>query len=254
MQFSLPNKNQVSKGFTLVEMLVVAPVVILVIGGIIALMVNVIGDVLITRDRSAMTYNIQDALDRIEQDTRLSNEFLTTTGTLTTPQGSNNNFTGTAAFTNTSNLILSANATDKVPTDTTRQIIYYANQPNACGSTQSFNTIFSTKIIYFIKSSSLWRREVVPSWTASTVCASPWQRNTCSPGYTAALCQTNDTEIMPNISSWDVKYYTDASSTTELTDANAGSASTIEVTINGSKNTAGRTFTASGVMRVNKLN
>lgn len=254
MRFSLPNKNQRSKGFTLVEMLVVAPLVILVIGGIIALMVNVVGDVLVTRDKSAMTYNIQNALDLIEQDTRLSHQFLTTTGTLTAPQGSDSNFTGTAAFTNTSNLILSANATDKNPADTTRQLIYYANQPNACGATQSFNTIFTTKIIYFIKSGSLWRREAVPSWTASTVCATPWQRNTCSPGYTAAQCQTTDTQIMPNVSSWNVKYYTDASSVTELSDANAGSASTIEVTINGSKNTAGRTFTASGVIRVNKLN
>lgn len=254
MRFSLPNKSSRAKGFTLVEMLVVAPVVILAIGGFIALMVNIVGDVLLTRDRSAMTYNIQDALDRIEQDTRLTSDFLTTTGTLTTPQGSNNNFTGTSAFTNTDNLILSANATDKAPTDSTRQLIYYANQPNACGATQTFNALLATKIIYFIKSGSLWRREVVPSWTASTVCATPWQRNTCSPGYTAALCDANDTEIMPDISSFDVKYYTDASSTTELTDANAGSASTIEVTINGSKSTAGRTFTASGVMRVNKLN
>jgi type II secretory pathway pseudopilin PulG len=253
MRFSLRN-NQSAKGFTLVEMLVVAPVVVLAIGGFIALMVTAVGDVLVTRDRNALTYNIQNALDRIEQDTRLSNTFLTTTGTLTSPQGSNNNFTGTAAFTNTSNLILSANATDKNPADTTRQLVYYADQPNPCGASQTFNAIMNTKIIYFIKSGSLWRREVVPSWTASTVCATPWQRNTCSPGYTAALCQTNDTEILDDISSFDVKYYTDATSTTELSDANAGSATTIEVTINGSKTTAGRTFTTSGVMRVNKLN
>jgi type II secretory pathway pseudopilin PulG len=260
MRFSLPNKNTRSKGFTLVEMLVIAPVVILVIGGIIALMVNLVGDVLVTRDRNAMTYDIQDALDRIEQDTRLSNLFLTTTGTLTTPQGSNNNFTGTSAFTNTSSLILSANTTDKNPTDSTRQLIYYANQPNACGSSETFNALLASKIIYFIKGTSLWRREVLPTWNtnatvdANTVCDPPWQRNTCSPGYSAALCQTDDSEVMQNISSLSVNYYTDASSTTPLAAASAGSASTIEVTINGSRSTAGDTITASGVMRVNKLN
>lgn len=256
----LSQNNQASKGFTLVEMLVVAPLVVLVIGGFIALMVNIVGDVMLTRDRSAMTYNIQNALDRIEQDTRLSNIFLTTTGTLSSPQGSNNNYTGTAAFANTSALILSANTTDKNPTDSTRQLIYYANQPNACGSSQTFNALLASKIIYFVYAGSLWRREVLPTWNtnatvdANTVCAAPWQRNTCSPGYVASLCQTTDTEILDDISSFSFNYYSDPSSTTPLAAASAGSATTIEVTINGSKTTAGRSFSSSGIMRATLLN
>jgi type II secretory pathway pseudopilin PulG len=261
MRFSLPHNKQQTKGFTLVEMLVVAPVVILVIGAFIGVMTAIVGDVLITRDRSDVTFETQDALDRIEQDTRLATQFLTTTGTLASPQGSDSNFAGTAAFTNTNNLILSVNATDKNPTDSTRQIVYRANQPLACGASQSFNTIFPVSIVYFIKSGSLWRRTIVPTYNtsvtvdANTVCVAPWQRNSCTPPYTAsARCQTNDVEVMQNIASMDVKYYTDATSVTELTDANAGSASTIEVTINAAKTTAGRSFTTSGVLRVDKLN
>jgi hypothetical protein len=216
---------------------------------------------LITGDRNAVSFDTQAALDQIEQDTRLSTQFLTTTGTLASPQGSNNNFTGTSAFTNTSNLILSENATDKSPTDTTRQIIYRANQPNVCGSTQTFNAILPVQIVYFIKSGSLWRRTIVPTYNtnatvdANTVCDAPWQRNTCSPPYTPSTrCQTNDIEVMQNISSFDVKYYATAAATTELGDAGAASASNIEVTINAAKTTAGRQFTNSGVLRVDKLN
>jgi hypothetical protein len=261
MRFLSLNNRQDANGFTLVEMLIIAPVVILTIGGFVALMTVIIGDVLITRDHNALTYGTQEALDRIEQDTRLSTEFLTTTGTLLSPQGSNNNFTGTSAFTNTDSLILSAIATSKNPVDTTRSLIYYANQPSACGAAQSLNTILLTKIVYFIKDGSLWRRTVVPPYNtnaivdANTVCNAPWQRNTCSPGYTpAAPCQTNDSKIMDNIDSLDVKYYLDPDSVTELGDSGASNATTIEVTINGEKTTAGRTVTSSGVLRVSKLN
>ena len=263
MRFSLHhNNNQYSKGFTLVEMLVIAPVVILALGAFIAIMTAIVGDVLITRDRSTVTFETQEALDRIEQDTRLATQFLTTTGTLASPQGSDSNFAGTAAFTNTNNLILSTNATDKTPSDTTRQLVYRANQPAACGSaTQNFNVILPVQIIYFIKSGSLWRRTVVPTYNtsatvdANTVCAIPWQRNTCVPPYTAsARCQTNDVEVMQDVSSFDVKYYLDATTATDLGDASAGNASTIEVTINAAKTTAGRQFTNSGVLRVDKLN
>lgn len=261
MRFLLHRNNQQAKGFTLVEMLVVAPVVILVIGAFIGVMTAIVGDVLITRDRSAVTFETQEALDRIEQDTRLATQFLTTTGTLASPQGSDSNFAGTAAFTNTNNLILSANATDKNPADATRQIVYRANQPNVCGATQTFNVILPVQIVYFIKGGSLWRRTIVPTYNtnvtvdANTVCVAPWQRNSCTPPYTASTrCQTNDVEIMQNVASMDVKYYTDATAATELTDANAGNASTIEVTLNASKTTAGRSFTTSGVLKVDKLN
>jgi hypothetical protein len=61
-------------------------------------------------------------------------------------------------------------------------------------------------------------------------------------------------EVMQNVSTMSVKYYLDATTATDLGDAGAGNASTVEVTINGAKTTAGRQFTTSGVLRVDKLN
>lgn len=254
-----------ASGFTLIEMLIIAPVVILAISGFVALMVNMVGDVLTSRDNATLAYNSQDALDRIEQDTRLSLQFLTTTGSLTSPQGSNNNFTGTSAFTNNANtLILSTLATDSNPTNNGRRLLYYANQPNVCGTLQTYNTVFSTQTIYFIKDSSLWRRTIVPDYNfnaspnSQTLCVTPattvWQQNSCSPGYTATRCQTNDAEVMKNIASMDVKYFNSPGSTSEIGSGNAGAATTIEVTLTGQKVTAGRTFTNSVKLRATKLN
>lgn len=258
---SLSQTNRQS-GFTLIEMLVVAPLVILIIGTFVGVMVSLVGDILVTRDRSAMTYETQDALNRIEQDVRLSTQFLTTTGALTAPQGSSSNFTGAAAFTNGNNqLILSTLATTTNPADTNKSLVYYANQPNACGTQQSYNRVMLMQVIYFIKDNSLWRRTILPNYNTNaivngeTVCNAPWQRNTCSPGYVLATrCQTNDTEVMKNISSLNIKYYLSPGSTTEMSASSAKDALTMEATINGSKTTAGQNVATAGTMRATRLN
>lgn len=262
MRFTSRIKPQ--SGFTLIEVLIIAPIVILAIGGFVGLMVTMIGEVLVTRDQSALTYETQSSLDRIEQDVRLSTQFLVTTGTQTAPQGSDSNFTGTAAFTNGANsLLLSALATDKNPTDVSRWLVYLANQPNPCGAEQRYNRVLLTKVIYFVKSGSLWRRTVVPDWNtnsaatadANTVCSAPWQQNSCSPGYSATRCKAEDEKIMDNVTSMDVKYYNASGDTTDVGAANATSAGTVDVTINSQKTVAGgNVITDASNVRVSKLN
>ena len=263
MQYSSKTNpsQQSAAGFTLIEMLVIAPIVILAIGGFIALMVNMVGNVLVTRDQTNMIYESQDALNRIEDDIRLSSQFLTTTGTLSSPQGSDSNFTGTAAFSNSSNtLILSTYTTTKNPGDSTRELVYFRNQPNACDSQKIFNKVLNGQIIYFIKNGSLWRRTILPSYNTNatpdlqTVCATPWQLNSCSPGYSASRCQTNDVEVMKNISSLTVEYYSTPSSTTNIGASSANAATSVKVTTNGSKTTAGRPVSVSQSTRVTKIN
>ncbi len=261
------SRKQKSAGFTLIEILIIAPIVVIAISGFVALMVSIVGKVLLARDQGAMTYDTQNALNRIEEDVRLSAKFLTTTGGLPSPQGSNNNFTGTSAFTNTSNtLILNALATDSNSSTSDRWLMYYDNQPNPCGDTETANRVFSIRIIYFIKNGSLWRRTYVPDWNlntsspdANTICTFssdyyPWQKNSCSPGYSASRCKAEDERVMDNVSSLSVQYFSSPNSTTDIGAANAETATTINATLTGSKTTAGNPFTTSSSLRVTKLN
>jgi len=267
MRFTLPTNKQPSEGFTLIEVLIIAPVVILAIGGFVALIVSMVGDVLLTRDSNALTFGTQRALDRIEQDIRLGTQFLTTTDTLTAPQGSNNNFTGNAPFTNSTanTFIMSAVTTDENPTSSTRWLVYYANQPNPCGDTQSYNRVFLMKVIYFIKDGSLWRRSVLPDYNtnestpdANTVCAwydYVYQRDSCSPGYSLSTrCETNDEQVMENVASMNVEYFAEPGDTTPIAASSAKTAKTVKITINSSKTTAGEQFTFSGSVRATRLN
>jgi len=262
MRYSLnkPPVRQSSAGFTLIEMLIVAPIVVLALGGFIALMVTMVGNVLTTRDQTNMTFEGQDTLNRVEDDIRLAAQFLTTTGTLVSPQGSND---ATAAFTNsTSNtLILNTLATTKNPADSTRELVYYKNQPYDCGTQKVFNQVMFNKVIYYVKNGSLWRRTIVPTYNtnatadAETACSAPWQQNSCSPGYAPATrCQTNDIELMKNVSSLNVEYYSSSSSTTNLGASGAPTATTVKVSVVGNKNTAGHTVATSLSTRATRLN
>lgn len=242
-------------------MLIIAPIVILALGGFISLMVTMVGDVMATRDENAMMYDIQDALTRIEDDVSISNQFLLSSGTLLSPQGSDANFTGTAAFTSTANtLVLSTFATDRNPLNSLREIVYYKNQPNPCDTTKTVNNIMYTKTIYYIYNNALWRRVVLPEYNtdatadARTVCVAPWQQNSCSVNYTASRCQTNDIKLMSDISAMTINYYNSPDSNTDLGAANAENASTIKVTLTGKKTAAGRPIDVTLSMRAQKLN
>lgn len=253
--------NRDASGFTLIEMLIISPIVILAIGGFIALMVTMVGSVLATRDQTMMLYESQDTLTRVEDDIRLSAQFLTTTGALRSPQGSDSNFTGSAAFTNSaSRLVLLTLATTKNPADSTRELVYYKNQPNACTTEKVFNQVYFSQVIYFINNGSLWRRTILPPYNTNatadyeSVCNTPWQQNSCSPGYVSTLCQANDIELMENVASMDIDYYATPNSTTDLGPSGAPDASSVKVTVNGSKTVAGRTISVSQSTRATRLN
>lgn len=247
------NRFSNQKGFTLVEMLVIAPIALLIITGFIALMVTMVGDVIASRTYNTMTYDIQSALDTIERDVNLSTEFLATSGSLPTPQGKNG---ATSAFTSTSgDLIMGAIATDKNPLDPTRRFIYY-DTPYACDKLADLykNRIFFTTVAYTVRDGSLWRRTYVPNRNPSfNFCAPVWQVNSCAPGYTASRCDTNDAEVLKNVKDFDVSYYSTPGSTTKLPASSATSASTIRVSIESEQSASGRTITAESSVRATKL-
>ncbi len=241
-------------GFTLIEMLIIAPIALLVITGFIALMVTMVGDVIASRTYNTMTYDIQSALNTIEQDVRLSTQFLASSGAMLSPQGKNG---ATSAFASTTgDLILGEIATDKNPIDPTRGFIYYQNAPFSCGSpTEVYkNRIFFMTVIYFVRDGSLWRRTYVPT-ASGPLCQSPWQVNTCAPGYPSSetRCKTNDTEILKGIKTFNVGYYQNPQDTVALPAAAASNASSIRVTIEGEKTAAGRVINATSSGRSTKL-
>ena len=266
-------------GFTLVEMLVVAPIVILAIGSFVGVIINLTGEVLSSRASNTLTYNIQDALDRVEEDITRSNSFLSINSiafTAANPQGygavgSTENFLSKNA-TNGDSLILSALVTDGNPLAATTRTVYLANQPNPCTTYERYvsNTPMTLNIIYFVDSQgTLWRRTVMPAdySNAAIRCGNaPWQQPSCQTDYSSAFCKTNDIKLVDKVgtSGFSIEYYPSASSTLASTSAVSTDATiratalatmrSAKVTISVSDTIAGRDISRSASVRVTQLN
>jgi hypothetical protein len=266
-----------SQGFTIVEMLVVAPIVILLIGAFITAIVNMTGDVLASRGASTLAYDIQDTLNRIEDDVKLSTTFLDSNNiNLTSPQGFGNDTTG---FTNVDAakgdmLVLNVLATNATPLASSTGLIYLTNQPNACSDVLvSQNTPMTMNIIYFIKDGTLWRRTVAASTYASAGCTLPYQQPSCNPTYMAAnpgsstFCKTQDIRLLDGVNPGDltILYFNSSSSTVANTVASDVTAlpatryaalqslTTVSVSLNITKSAGGRQISQSGTLRASKL-
>ena len=259
------------RGFTLVEMLIIAPIVILVIGIFVSAIISMTGDVLSVRGKNALVYNIQDTLNRIDQDVKSSSGYLATNNiALTSPQGYDDN-TSTFKNADASNgtmLILNTYATTANPLSSTRNFVY-TTSPNACNSALvSQNQKVAMNIVYFVKNNALWRRVIAPSSYATVGCSVPWQQPTCAPGYVASFCKTQDMKLVDGVSAngFVLNYYTSAAATTPianavnntLSDANRQTAlqtaSSINVTITATKTLAGRDVSQSGTIRSSSPN
>lgn len=258
-------KRSKSAGFTLVEILVIAPIVILVIGAFVGVTLAMTGEVLTTRANDTLLYTVQDSLDRMATDIQGSNNFLSTNNvTLTSPQGSDN---GTASFvnvggTNGPELILDSTATTANPNLLTSQPVYMQNSPNACASSAiQQNATLHYNIVYFVSNNTLYRRIISNSNFLSAGCSVPWQRPTCATGTSGTLCKTNDEVLINNVSSISLQigYYASPNDSTAIAGAVSGSndtrntalqtANTAQIQLTASSTVAGRDYSRSASIK-----
>lgn len=269
--------NRDSRGFTLIEMLVIAPIVILAIGAFLAVIISMTGEVIATRASNTMVYNVQDALDRIEEDVKQAAGFLPTNLGLVanSAQGYNDD---TTSFTNVggtsgTSLILSMVATQQNPLETDYNYVYLRDQPDPCADPYS-NTPLVYNIVYFVKNDTLWRRTIMPenyNNTTSTVCATPWQQPSCSPSYMKAtasppFCRTSDIKLVEGVAAgnFSIDYFVNsaasspnatATSTSATQSARASAlaeATSIRVTIEANQQAGGRDISNTSSVRVTR--
>ena len=276
------NKN-FKNGFTLVEMLIIAPIVILMIGIFVSAIISMTGDVLSNRGANSLSYNIQYALDTIDQDVRSSGGFLATNNiVLSANQGYNDNtilgdrtnFHNNDA-TNGTMLILNTYATTGNPIVSTsvQNIMHMSGQPYSCSDDTlkvNQNPPVMLNVVYFVRGGTLWRRVITPSNFETIGCngkgiaggavAPPWQQPSCTVIIANTTCKAQDKRLVDGISSINIKYYSSNSSGVENTIASTGStdnvrqaamqtSSTVSVAINATSNTAGRSVNQSGTIR-----
>lgn len=244
------------KGFTLVEVLVISPIIILFIGMFISLLVSLTGESLVVRERNVAIYDTQEAVDTIQESVSKGIGFLTRTEVLQSPQGSSD--VGNEAFTyetynSPDTLIVKLAATNKSPTDPTRSLVY-----KGAGACDSKNPIYFYYEIYMVRrdletadaeDNALFKRTILPSGAA---CSTVWQRGSCrAESMTTSnrsLCQRKDEKLVGGISDFQVDFFkgTTAVVPEEATDVNTS--------INISKSIAGSEITYGSTSRAQSTN
>lgn len=260
-------------GFTLVEVLIVAPIVILVVGIFIAAMTYLTGDALQESARVKLLNDTHAALERIENDTKMSGAFLSVNNmTIVSPQGFNDT---TQAFTNTGlatgpALVLNSYATDRNPQTAGKGMVYLADAPNACTNPNLYqNQILTMNSVYFVKNNTLWKRTLSTSNFASKDCTgvTVWQRPSCSPGVSGSICAGQDEALLTVDASGSItlltEYFASPSSTSPvaatMTGTNAArqtalnGTNTVKITIRATTQVAGQTITQQGYVRATRL-
>lgn len=271
--FKLKKYN--NHGFTLIEVLVVAPLIILLIGAFISAIISMTGSVIASKASGNLTLNIQDTLNQIDTDVKFSKSYLATNSvTLTSPQGYNDDTTDFKNVgTNGNMLILESNATTSNPLNSGSSPIYQSNQPNACNSPLvTNNTSLLVNIIYFVKNNVLWRRVILPGNYASVSCVNgaignPWQRPSCAPSINDAFCKAQDQRLVDGVQSgaFDISYYTAADSVNPIVNATSlektdnerltalQTAGSVRISITANNTYAGHDVTQSASIRSGRL-
>lgn len=259
MHFTNMNKlSTQSKGFTLVELIIVVPIALLVVGVMVYSMILLVGDALKSQEGNASLYELHDGLDQIEQDVRVAKALIPTTGAITSPQGqgSDNNGIGGNAFVGNNNtaLIIEAYATTGNPaSESVRGLVYLTRPANPCPA--AGNEPYTYYIIYYLRASTreLYRRTYLPTPPVAlcSTTPTPWQLNSCHPSSTGTACKTYDRLVASNVSSMALQYYNGTSSAGTTASANTTS---VLVTLTTSTTTAGETITNSGSVYVTRLN
>ncbi len=259
-------QNKRNCGFTIVEMVVVIPLIIVLVGVFITTIIGMTGDVLGNRASNVLSYDIQSALDRISNDVTRSGAFLSANNiSVSSPQRYDDDDTGfTNVGANGTMLILNEYTTTQDPLNSSREPVYVSYKPYSCSSEYvSENQILMVNIVYFVKDNALWRRVIAPSNYISLGCSTPYQQPTCAPGVSGTLCKTEDIKVIDDVEAggFSVEYYPNPNSDSKdnvaddpsKTDSERQTAlsgnSTVKVTLNVARTVAGREFSQTSSIR-----
>lgn len=201
-----------SGGFTLVEVAIVIPIMVIIVIGMVSLMINLYYSNIASLVRNQTTGDIQTALRMIDSDVDVTKTLLVTTdANLSDPYGPDNNGTawnmyGTNAGTQPV-LLLRMYATTTNLYNPAKSLVY-VNQSGCNPPASSGNTPLMTNVIYFVRGATLYRRVLTD--TSKPTCGTPFQQQTCPADVSPKdpVCKVNDTMVLANVSSFQVDFRT----------------------------------------------
>lgn len=209
-----------NSGFTLVELVIAIPVILVVMGAVMGFLITMLTDFSNQRAKQNLNVSAQTALSQIEADVKLSSAFLTKISDpdftdTAAPSGGWTYEGGTPVAEPSASrpyrvLILKTYATDANTLSDTRKPVYL-NENGCAGNALYSNPVLSNTVIYFVNGTTLYRRILTDKKTTPAKCSTPFQVQSCPSG-----CQVEDTIILKNVKEFKANYYADSATSAAL--------------------------------------
>lgn len=251
------SRAQNNPGFTIVEVLIIAPIMLLTLAAFVGVLVNITGETLIARAQNKLVHDTESALGMIENDVRLSGSFLSENNfDLSSPQGydhtSDQKF-NTSIVNRPKSMIINAHATKNGNFIESRDLVWKKDDPHPCssGGLINRNDTLNYNIVYYMLDGQLWRRTILPPNYSLHICPGQNvdQKQSCHPEHSASNCQVEDTLVLSDIDSIEFNYYSSASSNTPLEADSIATAGSLQVKIVSKKTVAGEDISYVGTVR-----
>lgn len=260
----MQKKNSISrwkqKGFTLVELMVISPIIIIALVGTIALLVNLISESVISTEKNTMTSEIQNGLDDIESSLSSASHFLNATGSsdnLRDDQQDSSYREGPASA--SGNNIFNSMYINGLTHD---QIKFngiitpgYRDNPGGCGSSEmSSNEIAKTNTIYFAQvssSTSTSLKKRILTEENRSLCGDTIFPESCEALNSPSGCTNDDVLIKNGLVLFEVKYCIENNCSVSNSKSDADGAS---VRIVLKRSIAGKSVVNEGTRRFSLLN
>lgn len=236
-------------GFTLVEVAIVAPLMILIAISILAVLITLVTSTVTPNARGIMMIEQQKAMDSLQKDIGNSTTLLAPAAL---PSGFSDSASSDYSSPPTGTVVLKAqtfNQTTDTNDTTGTKILPAFKGSSPCTNLTSLeaSNIAPIVAVYFVKDSILYRRTLVDDTLAT--CATKLAKQTC-----ISSCTSKDLQLISTskVKKFDIIYYTSLTSDT-VTTAPA-SAKSAKITITSTLDAAGQTNEYTSVARIIKLN
>lgn len=259
-------KKPHTQGFTLIEVLLVFPMLLIAIAGMLAVLIVLLQQNTSQRASLNVTYQTQQALDIMDNDIRYSSHFLVAAdpSPLNTDNYGSDNSGQAWSYKDYDAqhrvlIVRAYSSTDNLLSDSRKNV--YINQVGCTGSSKYANPTLQYDIIYFIRNNTLFKRIIVDTTTAT--CDAQYQVQSCPIDVTYprnSVCKADDEVLLENATGMTIQYYVNPSDSTPIDAFNSNdptildSAQSALITLTSSTTVSGEPVTSTLILRTNKLN
>ena len=246
MQHMSTNKQ---RGFTLIEVAIVTPVMILVAISIVAVLITLVSSTVRPNAKSILMQQQEKALDSIESDVNNSSAILSTL-----PANFSDNNSNDYSLPPSGTTVLRVQTYDQIvnPNDSSgTKVIPAFKDSAACSNVTDLNAanILPIVTVYYVKNEVLYRRTLIDNTSPTpAICGAKLAKQTC------LTCSSEDLALVraDRLSGFAVTYYTGINNDVVTTDPALAKSATISIT--ASLEAGGDTVENITSLRVSRLN